>query len=300
MIWNEKIAKEISLNLLKKLAIDGKDIELIRFGENGVFKSNKNAIVIRACRPTKTKKEITDEISICTYLENHNFKGPKLSRLNDSQPYLLSDVYVTIWDLIPHDENQEVKWSEFGRLIRQFHDLTTKFQKKLPEYNPFNKMHKRVEGLTTLSHVTTSEINCLENWVFKLEEKFKTNKEVFSKGVIHGDAHPGNLIVSNNKLFLVDYENVSIGDQAWDLIPILISKKRFSLSKKDFIKFMEGYGRDIYDWGFVQDAILIRELNMTLWLFQNADLNVKIRKELDLRMLHWNNNGRDNSKWNKF
>lgn len=301
MEWNEMTVKTVCQEFASRIGQPFGNMKLVRFGENCIYYLPERNIVFRAHRPTKALQEIDNEISICQFLTQQGFPSPSLLKTPKPQPYEISGMYISAWKWLPHDSEQKVSWTEFGRLISTFHDITKPYDyTNLPRYNPFPKMRKRLEMIQELNNVKQEEISCLKQWVDKLYEKFKEFDTCFLLGVIHGDAHTGNVVVSNGQPYLLDFENVSYGDQVWDLIPMIVSMRRFNLKEDDVKAFFEGYGQDIFNWGFLADAVSIRELYMTLWLFQNVDQNPMARKQLDIRMLNWLSENGDSSKWGAF
>ena len=153
--------------------------------------------------------------------------------------------------------------------------------------------------ISKLENAQIEDITCLTEWTNNLQFKYEHNKSVFSKGVIHGDAHLGNVLASKGGMYLIDYENISLGDQAWDIVPIFVQNRRFGLTDEQIDEFSIGYGNSIVNWDFFSDAILIRELYMTLWLFQNVDISVDAKKEINHRMKFWKKSDKDICNWNK-
>src|SRR5437868_2368279 len=56
------------------------------------------------------------------------------------------------------------------------------------------------------------------------------------RGLIHGDAHTGNLIPASGGLLVCDWDSVSIGPRAQDLIPSLYSVVRLGFPRTDWLE----------------------------------------------------------------
>lgn len=272
---------------------------LLRFGENAVYKLEEKDLVVRVHRPGKEKDQIKKEVEFSNYLCSQGFPSVKATETFSEQPISINNYFITIWDYIPHNPNAPIEWIKFGQLLRNFHDVASSFPQELPLYNPFIKMKQRINSFIENKN-NFKELEVLVRWVEKLESYFTTQIQSNELSVLHGDAHKGNVILFGSQPILLDYENVSRGLKEWDLIPIAVTLKRFNLPLNQYMEFCEGYGSDVRKWRHFQFAQLLRELYMTIWLYQNAGLNEKIDREIQIRMKTWLGDGSDVSKWNKF
>src|SRR5205807_9532706 len=67
------------------------------------------------------------------------------------------------------------------------------------------------------------------------------------RGLVHGDAHRGNLLWAGGGTVLCDWDSVSIGPREWDLVPTHHGA-RFGLSAEDRAAFTAAYGYDLVGW----------------------------------------------------
>jgi len=76
------------------------------------------------------------------------------------------------------------------------------------------------------------------NFIEKRLENLSNSKNV----IIHSDIRPENIIYSNGKYYLIDLENMNIGDREYDFTRILnlLNEKEF-YSYEDFKNLMNGY-----------------------------------------------------------
>jgi Ser/Thr protein kinase RdoA (MazF antagonist) len=104
-------------------------------------------------------------------------------------------------------------------------------------------------------------------------------------GVIHGDANFGNVLcLPDHDLLIIDFDEISIGPREWDLVPELVTHRRFAMSDADHQSFMDGYG---YNVGATPDAptfIALREMGMTTWLLQQYGADETIDTEIRHRI----------------
>lgn len=77
-------------------------------------------------------------------------------------------------------------------------------------------------------------------------------------GVIHGDAHVGNLLAGR----LCDFDSLSVGPREWDLVPLVHSATRFGDPRAPYEEFAAAYGFDLStspSWPLLRE---VRELQL--------------------------------------
>ncbi len=132
-----------------------------------------------------------------------------------------------------------------------------------------------------------------------LEADYKSFKSDLGVSIIHGDAHPGNVISSNNKLFLCDFDSISVGELEWDLVVPAMAIYRFGLEKAVFDNFSKSYGYNILSHPHANTVLKIRELGTIAWLCLNHGLSDEINLEINHRLQTLKNND-ETALWNAF
>lgn len=62
-------------------------------------------------------------------------------------------------------------------------------------------------------------------------------------GIVHGDAHTGNLLRDNDRVVLCDLDSTGIGPTAWDLVVTAVDDQRFG--SDTYPELAAAYGRDV-------------------------------------------------------
>ena len=116
-------------------------------------------------------------------------------------------------------------------------------------------------------------------------------------GLIHGDAHRGNLLRSRGRLVLCDWDSVSAGPREIDLVPTL-QGVRFGLTERQRNGFSEAYGYDITTWPGYPVLRDMRELQTLTAVLRNAHRDQRAHDELRLRLESLR--AGDDRPWNPF
>jgi aminoglycoside phosphotransferase (APT) family kinase protein len=81
-------------------------------------------------------------------------------------------------------------------------------------------------------------------------------------GLIHGDAHPGNLLrTPAGGVLLGDWDHVAVGPREWDLVQIHDTRRRFGRPGAGEVdRFTAAYGQDVRGRPGLATLLAIREV----------------------------------------
>ncbi|UZJ33475.1 phosphotransferase enzyme family protein [Streptomyces endophytica] len=240
--------------------------ELLRLGENAIYKLPSEGVAVRVARADTedVEEKVTKELAIARWLLSKGF--PAVEPRDDlPQPLRAEGRLVTFWEYVPPSRT-EPGLVDLARLLRELHSLPEP-DFALPALNPFSVMWRRLER----AHgVKKRDVEFLREACARSEAEFRDVAAHYPTGLVHGDAHRGNLLARDSRVLLIDYEAVAVGPQAWDLLPTAIAVDRFALGRQDYHAFCRDYGQDVTASLGYQRLRMARELGMTTWLMQNA------------------------------
>jgi Ser/Thr protein kinase RdoA (MazF antagonist) len=111
-------------------------------------------------------------------------------------------------------------------------------------------------------------------------------------GVIHGDAHTGNVLLRDTPrrpradptALLCDLDGVCHGPREWDLVPTAHGATRFGRSAADYHAFTEAYGFDITTWSGWPVLRQVRELQLVTSTINTLAGRPDVARELAHRL----------------
>lgn len=254
-------------------------VELVRFGENALFRLPSLKLVARVGRSTDAAVK---EVHVSHWLNEHGLTSSKLASI-DSQPLVCSGYPVSFWHLI-RESAVPPSSTDLGKILRTLHDLPHPTGFQLPRFEPMSKVEKRLHDLRDAFDRST--IRSLISRREHLLGQLGTIRFDLDEGPIHGDAHRGNLMRTvGGSVVLIDLEDFMYGPREWD---ILVEASRFRpfgwASEEDYRSFCVAYGCDVMTWPGYETLLAARQLNMTTWLMQRHGESPEVDKEIRRRI----------------
>ena len=138
----------------------------------------------------------------------------------------------------------------------------------------------------------------LEERITQLRRQWSALYLLLPAGLIHGDAHIGNLMrAASGQAVLGDWDHVASGPREWDLVQIHYMDRRFGRAGKDGIDAFAGaYGWDIRTWPGLDTLIEIREIWGLRPYIRTAPGRPSYRRQLAYR-LHTLQSGDTQARW---
>jgi aminoglycoside phosphotransferase (APT) family kinase protein len=191
------------------------------------------------------------------------------------QPVAHGPWTATVWPWL-NTRNAPVQPTDLGQTLKAFHRATTGLRvAPAPaadatepdtldgdDWRPVTKALRRIRNTRRLpphhaewtktwaQHETDMNLNelldWLQAWAQKLETQFQQTEWTLPQGLVHGDAHTGNLLATTDgRLLFCDLDSVYYGPREWDLVPTAHSSIRFGKPRTNYLAFAAAYGVDI-------------------------------------------------------
>lgn len=251
---------------------------LVRVGENAIFQLPDASLAVRIGRSPDKVPVVARELCVTRWLAE---RGVPVVRSVDASlvPQTVEGHPVSVWHWVePGRPGPGVE--DLADILRQVHDIDGTPPCDLPVPDPLGVSERR---LSTIEGLSDADRALFAERMAELRDRCASLDFALSTGVIHGDAHTGNLLGGAGAVVLGDFEATAVGPREWDLIPMAISRARFGCSAATYRSFTDRYGFDVTSWAGYSVLRAIRELYMTVWLAQNAGHGAREAAELELR-----------------
>ncbi|MFJ1762774.1 phosphotransferase family protein [Amycolatopsis sp. NPDC088138] len=274
------------------LDLDPAGARLLRFTNNAVYALVTAPVVVRIVGSTRLRHRVGTVVRVARHFEEHGVPAIRLLG-GVEQPMEVGEHLVTVWHQVP-TIGRPATTADLARLLRQVHALPA--PDGLAEWAPFAAVRARVSDAEEISAEDRAFLleRCAE-----LEAALSELEFPLPRGLVHGDAYPGNVIPGPDGPVLCDFDSSCVGPPEWDLTPLAVGRERFGDPPVQYRKFAAAYGFDVTSWpGF---AVLrgIRELKLTTSVLPILRSRPQVRPEL-FRRLDDLRNGRTDVRWKRY
>ncbi len=262
-----------------EVGLDPSKAQLIRIGENALYAMPSERLVVRIARSVDLLVRVQREVDTARWLASLEFPAVRVAdRL--PQPLQVEGRPVTFWEMADVVPGEAASLADLGRILKSFHALPPP-PFALASFDPFSVVPRR---LADPGPAAPRDVEVLRELYDVVAPQFAALTFHLEPGLMHGDAHRANLLVTQDGVLLSDFEVVAHGPREWDLTPTALSRKRFRLSETDYASFVEAYGWDVTTWDGFAVLSAVRELTMTTWLMQNIAENQDVADEFTHRV----------------
>jgi aminoglycoside phosphotransferase len=185
-----------------ELAIGCDDAELIRLGQNALYRLHSQPYVVRIGRGLSHLDDAKKEVAVSEWLAEQQFPAARTAGLAHRQPLIANEYPVTVWRYIAGRTATRDDVDVLGRVLRRLHSLPAPQDYRLPELDALEQVARRVEKAA----VPDSDKLFLLELCADLREQWSTLEFVLPSCVIHGDAHVQNLMMVGGAPVMLDFE----------------------------------------------------------------------------------------------
>ncbi len=276
-----------------QLNIPAGDAQLLRLTNNAVFALPAAGVVIRVSRTHQLRHRAAKVAALGAWFAEVDAPTIRLVPGFD-QPVTLDGLAATVWRYLP-DLPPPPTVDDLGPVLRQFHRLPLP-PFELPVWNPIGDARHRITDAEALAD---HDRDLLLAWCDRLEPRLHALTASSGPGIIHGDAHPGNLLRDpTGRPVLCDFDATSIGPWQVDLAAVSVGEARFGRAGQHQ-RLAAAYGYDVTTephWPLLREA---RELKMIVAAVPLLQSGPGVADEFHHR-LRSVINGDDTTRWTPF
>jgi serine/threonine protein kinase len=248
--------------------------------------------VIRIVGSTRLRHRVGTVVRVARHFERHDV--PAIRLLDGiEQPLQVGGHLVTVWHQVP-SIGRPATSTDLARLLRQVHALPA--PDGLAEWAPFAAVRARVSDAEEL---TADDREFLLERCAELETALAELEFPLPRGLVHGDAYPGNVIPGPDGPVLCDFDSSCVGPPEWDLTPLAVGRERFGDPPVRYRTFAAAYGFDVTSWPGFAVLRAIRELKLTTSVLPILRSRPRVRPELH-RRLDDLRNARTDTRWRRY
>lgn len=273
--------------------LDHRGARLLKFTANAVFRLRTAPVVVRIAGSTALSHRPAKVVRVARWLAENDVPAVRLLP-GLAQPVWVGAYQATVWQAVPAGGRRPTV-SDLAVLLRRLHDLPRP-DFDLPVWTPLDDVRRRLgdaEGLDP------ADRGFLEDRCAELASLLTTLDYPLGIGVVHGDAHLGNVVPSPDGPVLCDFDSTCLGPREWDLTPIPVGLSRFGGSARAATRFARVYGTDVTRWPGFSVLREVRELKLATSVLPILRSNPGVAPELRKR-LHSVRTGDTSAGWSRY
>lgn len=254
--FTEEAMRGTLARIAADLGIDAGRATLLRLTNNAVFALPEAGVVVRITRSYRLHARVHKVAALGAWFPT--VEAPTIRLAGGlTQPVADGDLLATVWDWVPHTPPPPDA-SDLGIALRGFHAIGLP-PFPLPAWDPIGDARTRITDAEALDPV---DRDYLLAWCDRLQPQVEAFAASADTGLIHGDAHEGNLVRGRDgRALLCDFDATCAGPWQVDLAPAPANEARFGPTGAH-AELAATYGYDITRdpaWPLLQAA---RELKM--------------------------------------
>lgn len=231
---------------------------------------------------TEWPRRLASAVAVTAHLHRGGFAT--VQPLDVDQPATIEGWTVTYWRYVEFAPTAgEAGTATLGRRLADLHARPLP-PVQLEATNPLGAFPDDLEALGA-AVLTPRQHGWLRDRAAQLAESYASADLPLGRGLVHGDAHTGNLFPTAAGWLLGDWDSVSYGPRVQDLIPTLDGVRHFGADPATWTQLCAAYGAppDLAEDPGVRLLAEARELR-SLAAYLRAAEQPAVRAELDKRL----------------
>ena len=263
-----------------RIDVSTDDADLILLHSNAIFALPRAGLVIRVATNPHALERVATSLRITRWLAERGFPCVAPAAV-EGQPWVERGRVVSVWRHLSLVEKPTPTGSELGHVLALLHEQPTPPDPPEQLSDPLDSVSQALHGRS--HNLSAADSAWLADRIDRLRTKWRTLEFPRPSGLVHGDAHPGNLMrTSSGRVVLGDWDHVAIGPPEWDLVQVHYTRRRFGYPSDQEIEDMSRvYGWDLRDWPDGMAVLLaIREVTGLSPYLRNAHVKPFLATEL--------------------
>jgi aminoglycoside phosphotransferase (APT) family kinase protein len=220
-------------------------------------------LVVRVSTNPDALARVATSVRVTRWLAGRGFPCVEPADV-DGQPWVEGGRVVSVWRYVPATPTPmpgpPPSGTNLGRLLRALHSQPEPPAPPAPFADPLASVARALAEAPQA--LPAAERRWLADRIGRLRAAWDALEFPLQPGLIHGDAHPGNLLrTPEGRAVLGDWDYVATGPREWDLVQIHYTRRRFGQpSGSEVDGFTAAYGWDIRAWPGLATLVAVREV----------------------------------------
>jgi hypothetical protein len=260
----------------RQLGFDTTGATRTKFTNNAVMLLPASRAVLRIPGSAVMRARVPAVLRAAQWYADHDIPAVRLWP-DLPQPLQIGPHLVTVWQQITPG-GPEPHPADLGAILRAIHTAEGPTP-DLPAWRITDGIRRRLAHADTIDDETRAYLTEELEHVGASVAALRDLPPLIPPGVVHGDAHMGNLIPSPDGPVICDFDATSIGPREWDLTPAAVGSLRFSYPVDPHRALVDAYGLDVTAWPGFPALRRLRELQLVTSVLPALSINPALRPQ---------------------
>jgi aminoglycoside phosphotransferase (APT) family kinase protein len=264
----------------RQVGLDARGAELIKFTNNAVLRLPHAGVVLRIAGSAVIGARATQVVLTAQLLSRHQVSSVRLWP-GTGYPLIVRGHEITIWDDVPALRPPVAE--DLAGLLRAVHAVPVQ-PEEVRGWDPVTGIQQRIQAAAGLARDVLDFLRaeCVAVAAELLE--LDGVEPLLPRGLVHGDAFLGNVIVGPEGPVLCDFDSTGWGPREWDLTPVAVGARRFASGAELQRRMALGYGVDVTEWKGFRALRRLRELQLVTSVLPVLGANPALAPQWRLRL----------------
>jgi hypothetical protein len=262
--------------------LDASGARRITFTNNAVVALPAAGAVVRVAGSGPVRHRVGAVIAAARLYAEHGVPAVRLWPGVD-QPLRVGQHLATLWRFAPSDGRAATP-EDLARILRSVHAVGGALPTSIPPWSVPDGIRRRIAEADGVDGPTIAylaqELESIDAALSGLGQV----EPLLPAGLVHGDAHLGNIIVTPDGPVICDFDSTAVGRREWDLIPVAVGARRFGCGPDAQTGLARAYGVDITVWPGFDVLRRLRELQLITSVVPVLGANPALRPQWQHRL----------------
>jgi aminoglycoside phosphotransferase (APT) family kinase protein len=197
------------------------------------------------------------------------------------QPWVIDGWVVTGWQWV--DAHGDPSPADLGGLARALRERTVDtFAYDVARFDPLNAARNAVSALP----IGDDQGDFVRRRAQELSADWAriADRDPAGTGIVHGDLHGDNVLVTAAGPVLTDLELAGAGPASYDTAPAVVAVERYGAEPASLDAFLDAQGHDPRGWAGFATCLAVYELWVTAWAVGVRDRSPELAAEAATRV----------------
>jgi Phosphotransferase enzyme family len=282
----------------RQIGVPVSGAQLLRLHGSAVFALPAAGLIVRISTNLAAIARITASLRVTAWLAGGGFPCTVPASVR-GQPFTIDGKVASVWQYVPDAPGPAPSAIDLARLLRDLHSRPLPPSPPEPLTDPLASVTAALRSAPP-DAMPSQQRDWLADQIEELRGRWAELRFPHPAVLIHGDAHPGNLIrAPHGVIVLGDWDHVAVGPPEWDLAQIFYTSRRLGYPPQEEVDgFGAAYGWEPRDWPGLPTLLAIREVSGLSPYIRNSPAQPFARRELALRVSTLQA-GEHSARWNR-